>query len=254
MNDTFEKIDFSQINCNDEKISFYSFTRNPIYTGKINFFEAIHLNFNINNILFTTKAEQDEQMKVEEMKEKSESEGKVGMEEINRDEQISIPVENYFAQNEFDNYEDFNDLDRGEGLFTQDNFAIGYNGLPVLTGSKPEDIYNRFGGLAIKQETNKVGSSNIKSEKKKVITKEFFSQQVNSLGNFQDSDNEINQICGSTNITQPDFASYSEEKLKEECKKYGLKPGSKKFMIKQLGDIWIFITTSIFYILSTKFI
>jgi hypothetical protein len=89
-------------------------------------------------------------------------------------------------------------------------------------------------------------------EPHKLITKEYFSQQVNSLGNIQsqpfknpdliDLENKLG--VDENSIGCPDYDSFSEERLKDEMKKYGLKPASNKFMIKHLKEIWNFVNLS----------
>ena len=46
---------------------------------------------------------------------------------------------------------------------------------------------------------------------------------------------------------KPNFENYSEDKLKEEMRKYGLKLSANKNMIKQLSEVWDFLNMSKFY-------
>ena len=45
---------------------------------------------------------------------------------------------------------------------------------------------------------------------------------------------------------KPNFENYSEDKLKEEMRKYGLKLSANKNMIKQLSEVWDFLNMSKF--------
>jgi len=42
---------------------------------------------------------------------------------------------------------------------------------------------------------------------------------------------------------KPDYENLSDGDLKAELKKYGLKPGSKKYMVKQLEDMWKYLNS-----------
>src|SRR4051812_38340631 len=89
MNENFEKIDFSSSNTihtpssglkaenytitnymkqsfnNTNESSFYNFTKNPKFGGDFNFFENVHINFNINNLILTHKDEEMNQMEMD---------------------------------------------------------------------------------------------------------------------------------------------------------------------------------------------
>lgn len=45
-------------------------------------------------------------------------------------------------------------------------------------------------------------------------------------------------------VAKPDFSNWSEDRLKEEIKSYGIRPTSIKNMIKQLSEIWEFLNLS----------
>jgi len=107
---------------------------------------------------------------------------------------------------------------------------------------------------------NMLSSQTNKSSK--LLTKEYFSQQVNSIGNIQAfsqvpeiTDLENKYGLGEGSYECPDYNSFSEEKLKEEMKKYGLKAASVKFMVKTLNQIWEFMHISksnLFYLYNRK--
>jgi hypothetical protein len=117
---------------------------------------------------------------------------------------------------------------------------------------------NIITGKKIKNPINLVKSLKVNSQQalscsnKKVITKEFFSQQINSLGNIHNQSVKNADLVNlenkfgmtSENLECPNYESQSEENLREEMKKYGMKPGSSKFMVKQLKEIWNFLNLS----------
>jgi hypothetical protein len=52
---------------------------------------------------------------------------------------------------------------------------------------------------------------------------------------------------------KPNFGNYSEDKLKEEMRKYGLKLATNKNMIKQLDEVWDFLNLSNIFIFFNCF-
>ena len=122
----------------------------------------------------------------------------------------------------------------------------------VMTESITNSLSDRFQVFALKNQ-NQSQIKNFNSSNKKVITKEFFSQQINSINNLQKSNSmkhsqllDLDNKFGisSSQLECPDYDCYTEEFLKEEMKKYGMKPGGNKFMIKQLKEIWAFMNMS----------
>lgn len=257
-----------------------------------NFSESVHLNFNLNNIFSLKKAEgsEAEKVEIENLKDNTNDNYDKNFSILppNKSNMIDMGVhESQYIVNtqpiNSQNYEDFNDVENY-------NLEVGYqtNDFAEFELEEPQvqskqlgkieavknidNLSDKFKIIAIKHPNNSSNpnqksaikeenfsnpteysqSSNLHSVKK-TISKEFFIQQINSLGSLNRLNsqvsaeiNGINDKLGilSDSIECPDYASFSDEKLKDEMKKYGLKPGSNKFMVKQLKLIWSFINTS----------
>jgi hypothetical protein len=70
------------------------------------------------------------------------------------------------------------------------------------------------------------------------LNKDYLNSQVNNIGGFKQPIEHSDNLC-------PNYEDYSEDKLKEEIKQYGLKIGSNKSMARQLKEIWEFMNLSI---------
>jgi hypothetical protein len=66
----------------------------------------------------------------------------------------------------------------------------------------------------------------------------FFTKPKISVNKSEDESNNC------LNLVVPDYSMFSDENLKQEIKKYGMKPCSKKQMVKLLKEIWEFLNMS----------
>jgi hypothetical protein len=187
------------------------------------------------------------------------------------------------------NYEDFNNIEdmnynysNSHQFMDENENPNNFNGPVVLTSNSESSLQDRFQVFSMKNRNSIKSrndpithiskeniSNNIQSingidnnfkninqvphtATKKVITKEFFSQQLKSLGNLNTQSVKNADLVSlenkfgmtSQNLECPYYESYSEENLREEMKKYGMKPASTKFMVKQLKEIWNFLNLS----------
>jgi hypothetical protein len=285
MSETSENFDFVNKSIEDNfenNFSFYNYTKRPFInfntpniTPEINFFEKFHINFNLNNLILKNNKDDIE---IPEEKENNDSNNNISkkggmldiIEEVivkDYNENCTNTINNTNPKTQkdefillgadecdYNNYEDFNNMENINYNYIDNEFEndISHNVCNV------EKISDKFQVFAIKPtapinntQNSSYNIKNIDKSNKKVITKEFFSQQVNSIGNIHITSQmtQITEIENKFGIVEggyecPDYDSYSEEKLKEEMKKYGMKPGSNKFMIKQLKQIWEFLNMS----------
>lgn len=193
-----------------------------------------------------------------------------------------IPQE---SENNNINYEDFNDIEDMNNNYKQYTDEDQNQNFPVVASNSSENsLHERFQVFSMKNrksmKTKNEFITNISKENisnnikpisriennfkninqlpvpqtatKKVITKEYFSQQLKSLGNLQTQSVKNPDLVSienkfgmnSQNLECPFYETFSEESLREEMKKYGMKPASTKFMVKHLKEIWSFINLS----------
>lgn len=93
-----------------------------------------------------------------------------------------------------------------------------------------------------------IEENNTNFTKKKKFNKEKFDKEINNIN----VNNNIELLTEEEKITKnieesnkPNFENFSEDKLKEEMRKYGLKLSSNKNMVKQLSQVWDFLNLSI---------
>jgi hypothetical protein len=157
------------------------------------------------------------------------------------------------SNNKMNNFEDFNDIENinfNLGLFNENSQQNDYNSNiknDFFVENRNISIKSGFGLLAInKKEINSV----VVNKNHKNITKEFYSQQINSFGNpISAASTKLKELKKFENeigigLECPNYESFGIEALKEEMKKYGMKPASNKFMAKQLNEIWQFVNMS----------
>jgi hypothetical protein len=247
MNETFEKIDFFEpLNPPSTLHSFYNFSKNPIINispNDLNFYENYHIEFNINKMIFNKDyLGNDENADL--------NSGIIHMDIHKESCELDFPVfkEVPLTHEDFNNMEECNYFEDDLNLKNNVN-SSNTNNTVTKTNENLADKYKVF------------SHRNKDPGVKKIITKEFFSQQTNSLNNIYSKSctqlSEISEIETRYGISEgayqcPDYNSFSEDKLKEEMKKYGLKAGSVKFMVKTLGQIWEFLNMSIFIVYFQK--
>lgn len=264
MNENFEKIEFSKeednFNLNETSFSFYNFLKNPPILNlknNINFFQNFNQNYNINMFFKNNSADinvatyNNENMNpndameldnrtISEYRENTENRmiftpAKTEKEVINN--LVNSNVNNNLTNInlDYDNFNSFDDLNNDFEDFRYSNYAE-----PINT-NKLADKFSLFASVK-----NKTHNSVIKSNQK--ISKEFFTQQINIINSYSTKKNIFENIIenpmNQDELMCPDYDTFSEERLKEEIKKYGLKPGSNKFMKKQLKEIWDFLNLS----------
>lgn len=159
------------------------------------------------------------------------------------------------SDNKLNNYDDFNDIENVNfnlGLFNENSQQNVFKSNiktnnEILVKSSNLSLSSGFDLLAInKKEISSVGLN----KNQKIITKEFYSQQINSFGNpisaVSSKLKELKKFEQEIGIGLecPNYETFGADSLKEEMKKYGLKPASNKFMAKQLNEIWQFINMS----------
>ncbi len=110
------------------------------------------------------------------------------------------------------------------------------------------------------QKINKILTKK-KNKKKKIefkndeniLNKKDFSpkNRIKANNEFDKSTTELKSIHnrdlileGKDQVNKPDFNNWSEDRLKEEIKNYGIRPTSIKNIIKQLNEIWEFFNLS----------
>lgn len=83
---------------------------------------------------------------------------------------------------------------------------------------------------------------------KNKINRELLKNELNKVNRIKDNFEPINEneilINKLEASTKPDFSNWSEDRIKEEIKGYGIRPTSIKNMIKQLNEIWEFLNLS----------
>jgi hypothetical protein len=206
-----------------------------------------------------------------------------GKENIDFNQEVEMKNEIFVENN---NYNDFMNQDEDYHFFNQENNEIYYNSNDNLENDNTTNTnnttvnqnhrqsniqnlttkYEIFGKINhLENVKNEINHKKCMSPKNKIIknppsqaatesfSKEFFSQQINSFNSLnsikkakEEKFKDILPECSEGSLSCPHFDCYPEEKLKEEMRKYGMKPGSHKTMVKQLIEIWTFINLSIF--------
>lgn len=170
------------------------------------------------------------------------------------------------GDNSIDSYEDFNDLDNCHGLIEykgneeedihhssqqdcemnniqwnkqqeDDNDNYSHSRIKILKEISPNINYNRL--LEVKEEEEE----NILEDKYQLLKKPLAKKKINTKAssNIKSSNSDCNIYDQSL---FPDIELLDEEKLKEQCKQYGLKPTSNRAMKKQLKEIYLFLSAS----------
>lgn len=94
--------------------------------------------------------------------------------------------------------------------------------------------------------------------KNRPISREEFKQDINNINKVKNNKSNNNKYTSQDSealdsslenkavdyIRKPDFNNFSEDKIKEMIKEYGLRPSSNKNMIKLLCEIWDFVNLS----------
>lgn len=274
--------------------SFYNFSTNSNFFLKnkkveeLEFPQQFNHYFNINNLFNLNKDNEnlDENVKMENTKKSLSNNDVLGnghnsnflhnlseptdFEQIKKVESTQNHIEPIHTQHDYvDDFEFFetqNQVFNNYNNFNseKENSISGISN--VSSSQKSENLENKFKILAVKPQIYQ--NFNLQNEPqqikpiqplqqsatKKLITKEFFSQQLNSICNIPSSskntevlglENKLGiQMENPNNFECPNYDLFSEENLKEEMKKYGMKPGSFKFMVRQLKDVWNFINLS----------
>jgi hypothetical protein len=147
---------------------------------------------------------------------------------------------NYLENN---NYFDYNF--EGENNINPND--TGYNSKTNYLYTQPlAELKNDFNNININNTNKKTDISNFGDKYKLLATKakvdnNYINSKINNINESsfkQPAENNLSSgLC-------PNYDDYSEDKLKEEIKQYGLKIGSNKNMIRQLKEIWSFLNLS----------
>jgi len=241
----------STVEENFSNISFYNFTKNPIFYLKnikleeLDFPEISTMEYNLNNLILNKKDHENSENIDHNILYKDNN-------RITFNNDLNIvkqqeDIKDFNEQNEFEvKYVlDENDYDFFENQAQNNHYY----------SEKDENINQnckkKCGNIS---ENYKILSNKNQSSNNKIITKEHFSQQINNICTsssrnplFLEFENKIG-IENTCSLECPLYDTFSEDNLKEEMKKYGMKPGSYKFMVRQLKEVWQFLNMSIYSI------
>lgn len=159
-----------------------------------------------------------------------------------------------------DNYEDFNDLDNCQGFVEyngneeEDDIISSQQECDMINIHQHEDNDNcayKSQNILRKSTIDNKRLSKIKEKEEDVLEEKYqlFKKPIaKKKVKKKPSSKTINSLEWKSDIYDPcsfpDIESLDEEKLKDQCKIYGLKQSSNKAMKNQLKEIFIFLSTS----------
>ena len=164
---------------------------------------------------------------------------------------------NYNFQDDYDNQFDNNHLN--SNLESCENSIMIQNQEVNSNSQKIHSFKNIFKNN-FKKETNVLEKE--KNNNFDLLNKKEFSTKNKQIKNLHKNENNKNHknfydvksfdkneilINQDVAIIKPDYANWSEDRLKEEMKCYGIRPTSIKNMIKHLCEIWDFFNLSTNY-------
>lgn len=175
-------------------------------------------------------------------------------ENINRNSLAEKSTGNNFSYNNFNDFDNDNfymdcDIIEEENTIKNEDNIININHKInfecfkkpiVIEKSKDNTLVSNFNNINnIRNNEENISSNTIKENK--FYKKIDLSKGNSSVNKINIVDIKLPDIANVSKMICPDYNMFNEDKLKDEAKKYGIKPTTTKQMINQLKQIWEFI-------------